>query len=45
MKILKELERQAFIDRFTCKQDCYEFLVELKWSEGYTVVVVTEMCA
>lgn len=35
MKILKELDRQAFKERFTTKQDCYEFLAELKWQEGY----------
>jgi len=35
MRILKELDRQAFKDRFTCKQDCYEFLAELKWPDGY----------
>lgn len=35
MRILKELDRQVFKDRFTCKQDCYEFLEELKWQDGY----------
>ncbi len=35
MIILKELDRQSFKDRFTCKQDCYEFLAELKWKDGY----------
>ena len=25
MKILKELDRQAFTERFTTNQDCYEF--------------------
>jgi len=35
MKILKELDRQVFIERFTNKQDCYEFLAALKWSDGY----------
>ena len=35
MKILKELDRESFKDRFTNKQDCYEFLAELKWAEGY----------
>lgn len=35
MRILKELDRQVFKGRFTCKQDCYDFLAELKWQEGY----------
>ena len=35
MRILKELDRQAFKDRFTSKKECYEFLAEIKWSEGY----------
>ncbi len=35
MKILKELDRQSFTDRFTTKQDCYNFLAELKWTDGY----------
>ena len=30
MKILKELDRQAFTERFTSNQDCYEFLADLK---------------
>lgn len=36
MRILKELERQVFKDRFITKDDCYEFLAELKWSDGYS---------
>ena len=36
LKILKELDRQAFTERFTTNQDCYEFLADLKWSEGYS---------
>jgi transposase-like protein len=36
MRILKELDRQSFKERFTCKQDCYEFLAELKWKDGYS---------
>ena len=35
MKILKEFDRQVFKDRFTGKKDCYEFLAELKWADGY----------
>ena len=31
MKILKELDRQVFTERFTTNQDCYEFLADLKW--------------
>lgn len=36
MRILKELDRQAFKERFTSKEDCYKFLAELKWKNGYT---------
>jgi len=36
MRILKELDRQTFKDRFTTKDDCYNFLAELKWGEGYS---------
>jgi len=36
MRILKELDRQVFKDRFTSKEACYEFLAELKWREGYS---------
>lgn len=35
MRILKELDRQVFKDRFFDKQACYEFLAELKWKDGY----------
>lgn len=35
MKILKELDRQVFKERFTNKEDCYIFLAELKWKDGY----------
>ena len=35
MRILKELDRQSFKKRFANKQACYEFLVELKWNDGY----------
>ena len=35
MKILKELDRQTFKERFSNKQDCYEFLAEQKWQNGY----------
>ena len=35
MKILKELDRQVFKERFTTKQDCYDLLAELKWPDGY----------
>jgi hypothetical protein len=35
MKIIKELDRQVFKERFTSKQDCYDFLAELKWEDGY----------
>ena len=34
MKILKALDRRVFTERFTTKQDCYEFLAELKWGDG-----------
>ena len=36
MKTLKELDRQASTERFTTRQDCYEFLAELKWEGGHT---------
>ena len=36
MKILKELDRQSFKERFTTKKDCYDFLAALKWEEGYS---------
>lgn len=35
MKILKELSRQEFKERFATKQDCFDFLAELKWPDGY----------
>jgi len=35
MRILKELDRQLFKDRFFDKQACYEFLADLKWKNGY----------
>ena len=35
MRILKELDRQVFKDRFSDKQACYEFLADLKWKDGY----------
>jgi len=35
MKILKEIDRQTFKDRFADKPSCYVFLSELKWKDGY----------
>lgn len=35
MKILKELSRKAFRERFGTKLACYQYLAELKWSDGY----------
>ncbi len=35
MKILKELSREEFKNRFMDKQACYDFLAELKWRDGY----------
>src|SRR5665811_2106401 len=35
MKILKELSRQEFKERFATKRDCFDFLAELKWPDGY----------
>ncbi len=35
MKILKGLSREAFKGRFETKTSCYEYLADLKWSEGY----------
>ena len=36
MKILKELDRQTFKDRFKTQKDCYNYLAELKWEKGYS---------
>lgn len=44
MRILKELDRQVFKDRFTSKEVCYEFLAELKWREGYSCKRVSRLC-
>ncbi len=38
MRILKDIDRQTFKDRFTTKEDCYNFLAELKWQEGYSCI-------
>ncbi|MEW7279454.1 IS1595 family transposase [Aquimarina sp. 2201CG1-2-11] len=35
MNILKGLDIQVFIDWFTTTEDCYKFLAELKWENGY----------
>lgn len=35
MEMLKELDGQAFTERLTTRQDCCEFLAELKWGDGY----------
>ena len=35
MRILKSIDRQTFKNRFSTKKDCYNFLAELKWSDGY----------
>tara|TARA_R110000868_G_scaffold194178_3_gene439517 strand:+ start:14673 stop:14810 length:138 start_codon:yes stop_codon:yes gene_type:complete len=42
MRILKELDRQLFKDRFACKEDCHGFLAELKWQ---TVIVANAVRA
>ncbi len=36
IKILKELDRQTFKDKFQTQEDCHRFLAELKWSSGYS---------
>ena len=36
MRILKDIDRQTFKERFTTKEDCYNLLAELKCSEGYS---------
>lgn len=36
MRTLKDIDRQTFKDRFTTKEDCYNFLAEFKWQEGYS---------
>ena len=43
MRLLKELDRQAFKERFTNKQACYEFLAELKWQTDINAHVVTQI--
>ncbi len=35
MRTLKELDGRVFTDRSTTKQDCHEFLAELKWNDGH----------
>ena len=36
MEIFKELDRQTFTERFGSKDQCYQYLVELKWGKGYS---------
>lgn len=36
MRILKSIDKQTFKNRFATKKDCYNFLAELKWSDGYS---------
>ena len=36
MKILKELDRQSFKGRFETKKDCYSYLADIKWADGYS---------
>jgi len=35
MKLLKELDRETFKNRFGAKKLCYEYLADQKWSLGY----------
>jgi len=36
MKLLKELDREAFISQFGTKDQCFRYLADQKWSEGYS---------
>lgn len=36
MKLLKELDRETFKVKFGTKKQCYEYLAQQKWPEGYS---------
>lgn len=36
MKIFKEIDRQTFTDRFGSKDQCYQYLSDIKWRDGYS---------
>jgi transposase-like protein len=36
MKIFKEIDIQTFTDRFGTKDQCYQYLSDYKWGNGYT---------
>ena len=36
MKILKEIDIQTFTDKFGTKDQCYQYLSDYKWGDGYT---------
>ena len=36
MKLLKELNRDTFLSQFGTKDQCYQYLADLKWSQGYS---------
>ncbi len=38
MKLQKKLDRNTFKERFGTKQDCYQYLADLKWSGGYSCI-------
>lgn len=38
MKILKEFDRESFKSRFSTKNDCYRYLSDYKWKDGYSCI-------
>ena len=38
MKLQKKLDRNTFKGRFGTKEDCYQYLADLKWSDGYSCI-------
>ena len=38
MKILKEFDRDSFKSRFSTKNDCYRYLSDYKWKDGYSCI-------
>ncbi len=36
MKLLKELSRESYKDKFKTKEDCYKYLSQQKWANGYS---------
>jgi transposase-like protein len=38
MKLQKKLDRATFKSRFGTKKECYQYLANLKWSDGYSCI-------